>query len=150
MRATIKEAKRTDMASFCGPINLVTRASSLRIIFMVLESTAGRTAESTTANGPKIKGKVVVSLLGRTAVAMKVSISTTRKKVVDVSSGLTVEAMTDIGAQAIRKALVFTTMLRARSAMVAGKTEKEHNGYQRQNSIKKPRGIYKTIMRDEQ
>jgi hypothetical protein len=100
-------------------------------------------------NGHKIKCKVAVSLLGPTVVAMKASTSTIKRKDAVASSGRTVEAMMDIGAQVIKRASVFTTMQKEKSALAAGKMEKELNGYPKQNSIKKPKGINKRI-RDEQ
>lgn len=149
MRDTTKVAKKTVTDSFYGLTNQVTQGSSLRIIFMDLVSTAGPMAVSTTANGLKIKCKVVVSLPGLTVVVTKASTSMTRKKGADVLNGPTVEATTDIGAQVTKKASESTTMPRAKFATAAGKTEKEHNGYRSRNSIKKLKGISKRI-RDEQ
>ena len=148
MKGTIKEAKKTDTASSYGPTNQAIRVNSTRIIFMVLENTAGRTVESMMENGLKIKCKVQVSLLGPMVVDMKVSTSMIRKKVVAVLSGLTVAATMGTGVLEIRKVVVFTTMQKERYAMVAGKMEKERSGYQNKSSTKKQKGM-RMSSRDE-
>ena len=149
MKGTIKEEKKTDTASSYGPTSQAIRVNSTKIIFMVLENTAGRTVESMMANGHKIKCKVPVCLLGPMDVDMKVSTSMIRKKVVAVLSGQTVVAMMGTGALVIRKVSVFTTTQKERYAMAAGKMEKERSGYQNKSSIKKQKGM-RMSTRDEQ
>ena len=149
MRDTIKEVKKTDTASSYGPTSRAIRVNSTRIIFMVLENTAGRTVESMMVNGLKIKCKVQVSLLGPMAVDMKVSTSMIRKKVVAVLSGRMVVATMGTGVLEIRKASESTTTQKERYAMVAGKMEKERSGYQNKSSTKKLRGM-RMSTRDEQ
>ena len=126
------------MDNSCGQINRVILASFMRITSMGRESIAGRMDESMTANGLKIKCKAEVYLLGLMADGTRVNISMIKRKDVVALSGQMAAATMGTGEQAIKRVLAFITMPRVKFVTDAGRMVREHSGYQKQNSIKKP------------
>lgn len=85
IKDNINLAKNMERGCFCGKMTALTKVSSLKTIFMGLESIYGRMVEFTKENGKTTKWKEKESLLGWMVVDIKANIKTTKKKDLEFS-----------------------------------------------------------------
>lgn len=97
--------------------------------------TLGPTVEFTTATGNRTRCTAKVFSPGQTGGSTRASITTIKNRATEFSIGLMEGNMTDTGCTASKKAWVFTSTQKERSATADGKMESVSNGYKKRNII---------------